>query len=396
VNIVKLSWRSIQNNALRSTIIFTMILLIAGMLTFTLLIIYGAHASFRSGIERLGADVLVFPEGTETQVQSALFMGATVEAWMPAENLRLVRDIPGVKQASPQLYLASLANAPCCSTEMFIMAFEPESDFTITPWLAVNLDHPLALDQAIGGSKVFIPYGEETIRIYGTDIDLLANLEPTGTGLDATLFLTFETAYAVAADSYTLAIKPLEIPDNNVSAILVQVEPGTDPRITALQIMNQIPAITAIPAQSLFLTYRQQAERLQGISLMFLGVSAVLTLILLSLVFSMGISQRQREIGILRALGANRRAIWGYLYLEAALLALGGGMTGIVLTSYGVYLFHNLIVASLGVAFLFPLFPLLLGMAGFGLVLISVGIGLAILVPVARISRLDPGIAMQG
>jgi putative ABC transport system permease protein len=251
VSLFKLAWRSIQNNTFRSSAIFIVIMVIAGMLTFTMLIVNGVNESLRFGTDRLGADILVLPEGTEAQVESALLMGATVDAWMPAQNLARVRNIPDVKNASPQLYLASLANAPCCSSEMFIMAFEPETDFTITPWLAANLDHPLALDQAIGGSNVFVPYGEENIRIYGTDIALLANMEPTGTGLDATLFLTFDTAFAVARESYTLAIKPLEIPEQSVSAILIQVEQDIDPRITALQIMNEIPVVTAIPSQNL-------------------------------------------------------------------------------------------------------------------------------------------------
>jgi putative ABC transport system permease protein len=159
VSIFKLAWRNIQNNAFRSTILSICIMMIAGMLTFVMLIVHGINESLRFGTDRLGADILVLPEGTEAKVQTALFMGATVDAWMPRENVERIRDFPGVKMVSPQLYLASLANAPCCSSEMFIMAFEPETDFTVTPWLEGNLDHPLGFEEAIGGSNVFVPYG---------------------------------------------------------------------------------------------------------------------------------------------------------------------------------------------------------------------------------------------
>jgi putative ABC transport system permease protein len=328
-------------------------------------------------------------------VQSALFMGATVEAWMPTEYLARIREFPGVEQASPQLYLASLANAPCCTSEMFIMAFEPESDFTVTPWLEGNLDHPLGLDEAIGGSNVFVPYGAKQLQIYGTNIDLVDNMEPTGTGLDATLFLTFETAFAVAQDSYALAIKPLEIPEQSVSAILIQVEPGVDARIVALQIMAEIPEVTAIPSQNLFQSYRQRGEQLRQVLLLLLTVTSGLSLALIGLVFSMGISQRQKEIGVLRALGASRPTVVKYLLIEAALLALGGGITGIALTTFGIYLFRNLIIAALEVTFLFPPWPVLLLGAALGLVLVSCGIFGAVLYPVIRISRLEPNQAMQ-
>jgi ABC-type antimicrobial peptide transport system permease subunit len=100
-------------------------------------------------------------------------------------------------------------------------------------------------------------------------------------------------------------------------------------------------------------------------------------------------------MGVLCAMGATRQAILQYLFLEAALLALGGGGTGIVLTCFGIYLFRNLIIAYLGVTFLFPSWDLLLIIAGLGLVLVLGGIGLAVLLPVLRISRLEPGQAMQ-
>jgi putative ABC transport system permease protein len=395
VNIFQLAWRNIQNNAFRSTVLSIFIMVIAGMLTFAMLIVHGINESLRFGTDRLGADILVLPEGTEGKVQSALFMGATVDAWMPRKNVERIRDFPGVKMASPQLYLASLANAPCCSSEMFIMVFEPETDFTVTPWLEGNLDHPLGFEEAIGGSNVFVPYGEEKIRIYGTDIDLLANMEPTGTGLDATLFLTFDTAFAVAEESYARAIKPLEIPDQSVSAILIKVEQGIDARIMALQIMDEIPGVTAIPSQDLFLAFRERGERLRQVLLVLLVVTSGLSFSLIGLVFSMGISQRKKEIGVLRALGAKRQTVLKYLFVEAALLASGGGVSGIELTCFGIYLFRNLIIASLDVTFLFPSWSLLFTLASLGLIVVLSGIFLAVLYPVVRISRLEPNQAMQ-
>jgi putative ABC transport system permease protein len=220
-------------------------------------------------------------------------------------------------------------------------------------------------------------------------------MEPTGTGLDATLFLTFDTAFAVAQESYTRAIKPLEIPDQSVSAILIQVEQGIDARIMALQIMDEIPGVTAIPSQDLFLSFREQGERLRQVLLVLLVVTSGLSLALIGLVFSMGISQRKKEIGVLRALGANRQTVLIYLFVEAALLAFGGSVSGIALTSFGIYLFRNLIIASLDVTFLFPSWSLLFILAGLGLVVVLSGIFLAVLYPVVRISRLEPNQAMQ-
>jgi len=66
-----------------------------------------------------------------------------------------------------------------------------ETDFTITPWLEKTLGHDIGLGEAVGGTHVFVPEGEQNIRLYGYFVTLKANMEPTGTGLDQSMFLTF-------------------------------------------------------------------------------------------------------------------------------------------------------------------------------------------------------------
>ena len=109
-----------------------------------------------------------------------------------------------------------------------MVAFDPKTDFTIEPWLKQKLGHELRLGEAVGGSYVFTPEGEENIKLYGYFITLKGNLAPTGTGLDQTMFLTFETAQDVARISKTRAERPLEIPADSISAALVKVQPGLD------------------------------------------------------------------------------------------------------------------------------------------------------------------------
>ena len=68
----------------------------------------------------------------------------------------------------------------------------------------------------------------------------------------------------------------------------------------------------------------------------------------------MAANERRRELGVLRAMGATRRFVFQSLLTEAGLLALAGGMTGILLTVAVVYLFRKLIMVSLGIPFLLP------------------------------------------
>ncbi len=54
--------------------------------------------------------------------------------------------------------------------------------FTVTPWLQDKLHGGLAQGEAVGGTYVFVPEGEQNIKLYGYYVTLKGNLEPTGTG----------------------------------------------------------------------------------------------------------------------------------------------------------------------------------------------------------------------
>jgi putative ABC transport system permease protein len=113
-----------------------------------------------------------------------------------------------------------------------------------------------------------------------------------------------------------------------------------------------------------------------GISLLVGGIG-IMNIMLVS------VTERTREIGILKALGATRRDILVQFLLEAALLSLLGGIVGIVLG----------LLAGMGIASLIPNFPpahvpvwIMLAAAGFS-ALVGVVFGIA---PASKAAGLDP------
>jgi len=113
-----------------------------------------------------------------------------------------------------------------------------------------------------------------------------------------------------------------------------------------------------------------------GISLLVGGIG-IMNIMLVS------VTERTREIGILKALGATRRDILVQFLLEAALLSLLGGLVGIVLG----------LLAGMGIAALIPNFPpahvpvpVMIAAAGFS-ALVGVVFGIA---PASKAAKLDP------
>ncbi len=199
MNILALTIKNIKGNALRNLVIFLCVLGIASLFSTTTLIVRGAENSLKKGIERLGADLLVAPEGAEQKVETALLMGKPTKVWMSADYLQKISGVPGVAYVSPQIYLQSLYGASCCAvSETFLVVYDPDTDFVVTPWLKRTLGRGLAKGEIVGGNYIFVPPGEKFIKLYGYNLTLRGNLEPTGTGLDQTIFLTVETALDVA------------------------------------------------------------------------------------------------------------------------------------------------------------------------------------------------------
>ncbi len=396
MNATRLALASIGGHAFRSAAVVLCALLVAGFALFTTLLMRGAGESLQLAIDRLGADIIVVPAGAEEGVETALLMGNPTQSWMPDEVAAKLAALEGVRAVSPQLYLATLTGAACCSvSNMFIIAYDPATDFTIRPWLEKRLVDGLDRGEVVAGQHISATEGDQNISVYGYLVTLKANLEPTGTGMDQTMFMSFDTARDIARLSKTQADKPLVIPERSISAALVKLQPGADSQDVAVRILQAMPGVVPIEAGDLFQSYRRQLTGLLRTMLVTLALTFALSLLLLGLVFTMASNERRRELGVLRAMGATRRYVFGSLLAEAAILGVIGAAAGIALVFLVVTLFQRLIIVSLGIPFVVPSLPELLAFGAVGMALTVVAVGVAAVYPALRVSRQEPASAMR-
>ena len=228
-SLIALALHNLADNELRSWLLGLCAFAVAALAVTTVLVVRGAQESLHLAADRLGADVVVVPRGAATQVDGALLMGTVSKTWLPSPDVARIAAVPGVAVASPQLYLESLSHASCCAvSHLFIVAYDPTTDFTVGPWLHEPRRCPWPRTGG-GWLRVTVPVNHN-IMLYGYTMWMRGKLEPTGTNLDQTLFVTLPTAYAMARNSHTTAVRPLVIPRDSVSSVMVKVRPGQDPQ----------------------------------------------------------------------------------------------------------------------------------------------------------------------
>ena len=385
--------RGLKGRQFRSLLIGFFILVLTGFLLTTTVILRGMEESLRTGMERLGADIVVIPYDMTEQAQKEVLTGRLTKGdSMPADHVRRIMEMEAVERASPQLYLRTIMGSPYSTAdELFIVAFAPETDFTILPWLKDKLLEPLGIRDAIGGALINKIDPSEHVLVNGYELTLVGKLTPTGIWFDHTLFVTFETA----RDMIAKGTVPGEVSADTITNITVDLKPGYDAARTATEMLMVAPGVWPVQAIKLMTALAAQRAGLIQSLFLALGIIWALAVVLTGFVFSLIVNERRREIGMLRAAGASRNFIFRLFLTESGILAIGGGVAGIILSMSLLYFLRSWLMSALEIKVLLPSLP--------GLVVFIIGCFLialvlvfpALLYPAIRASRLDPAVAMR-
>jgi putative ABC transport system permease protein len=213
-----------------------------------------------------------------------------------------------------------------------IVAYNPETDFIINPWLQESLGRPLDLGEAIAGFGTSENLGLGLLDIEATIFDnrfkIVGVLEQTGTGLDHALFMTEENLQNIIESGKS----PLK--KGEISIIFTKLKKGYDPDFVGRVLEGEIPEVDVVARSDMGGKFISTLADINKIFLLTTFLASLLTTFLVWAIFSAIANERSKEIGIMRALGAKESHIVKLYLIEILVLGLLGSAIGVLAGTY--------------------------------------------------------------
>ncbi len=340
-------------------------------------------SSMRSGIgrmkERLGADLMIVPAGQQEKTEKLLLTGNPEFSYLSRGLEKVAKNTKGVDKTTSQFYFSSVS-ADCCSTRVQLIAFDPETDFAVLPWLNREEMEKTKNGQVLIGADV-IPQSDHRIKFYGQEHPVAGKLSRTATGLDQSVFMTRDTMNRILRDAKKKGFHFLSPEDKGkVSAVLIKAEEGTSLDKIETTIAKKATAegedIDIVRTQKVIGTVSAQYDFFDQVIRFLEGVLMIVSSLMLFLIFSFSFRERKKEFAVLRIVGVTTRRIRRLTRTQGVLISLIGGLGGIITGAVILFPFRVLISDALKVPLITP--PVLF-VAGVALValLITILLGAA-------------------
>jgi putative ABC transport system permease protein len=173
----------------------------------------------------------------------------------------------------------------------------------------------------------------KSIDVRGKKYEVVGIMEKTLTAPDSTVMMTFSDAQQIVYNDLPDIAKRQLKPEELASAFTVYPKKGVDPNVLAEKITKEVPTVKGMGPK----VFKDQVEAAtKMLNQILYGIAAISLIVgALSVIntMTMSISERTKEIGIKKAVGAKTWNILTEYLTEAGLIGLFGGLLGVALGS---------------------------------------------------------------
>ena len=402
--LIKEALRSITTNKIRSFLTMLGIFIGVGAVIAMMSIGEGAQNSITNAMSALGTQTLYLSPGNFTEnVRNAQSL--------TNDDVAAVAALDCVEIAAPTvsqnaMLSQSNGNTVSASVTGIVPGYQTVGNYTIAQGSFIsqeNIDRKemvtvigSEINKSLFGSENSSSVGE-TVRIMGQPYRVIGILEKKGsstlgTSQDQTVFIPLSTAQSRlmtrqknSVSQVSILVKSsykLEDAENAIKSLLQDrhgIFEGNPNDFTVMNVQDIVDAVGDIMS-----TFTLFLGGVAAISLLVGGIG-IMNIMLVT------VSERTREIGLRKALGAKNGDILAQFLVESSVISLVGGLLGIV---FGLLLAFGIarIAAMTGTQLDITINPVII----IGATLFSIAVGLFFGVyPANQAAKLDPVIALR-
>lgn len=397
--------KSLFANKLRSSLTMLGIIIGVGSVITLMSVGRGAEASITSTLEGMGTN-LVYVASKTPGVEGLAAMQMAAYSFTMDDVKDIAERVPSVTAVAPTIENYVEVATGDESTVAFVQASTPEFEYVLNYPVAEGQffteRHVASRDMVVvvGSDVAEDLFGDgevvgQKVKINGRQFTVIGVLEEKGGQM---MGVSMDSVIVVPITTYQARLFPGRTVrgEDAVQQIAVQIETVDVADIVSADITELLTKRHRITEEGkedfLIMTQEQMlgiVQQITGIFTVVLGAIASISLIVGSIgimnIMLVSVTERTREIGIRKAVGAKRRDILVQFLLEAAMLSLSGGAIGII----GGWLLSLLIsrIDAGGISLNAVVSPDIVILA----ISVSVFIGLASgIYPAMRAARLNP------
>ncbi len=281
----------------------------------TLFALLSFSAGISTALERelnsLGAHIIILPVGCPYSLTLSLMQGADTIEYINETSLADFRAVDNVDIAAPAVVGRAKVNGaltPVYGTDIQTAALK-HWDLSTFDGAVIGSKAAADLRLSVGDTITVSLYAPITIPVAGI-------LPVTGGRDDTFVFLPLADAQRV------LALQ------GKLSAVLVRtadVSRVSETRMT----LGHMMGVQAIPPSEVFDTLVGILATVRQTMILIAGIAIAVGVFTTMNTMIMSVQERRREIGLLRAVGATRREVFGLFLAESVTVSAIGGLVGL-------------------------------------------------------------------
>lgn len=339
------TYRALTANKVRSSLTTLGIVIGIASVISMVSIGQGAQGVIQSSIEGLGSNLLTIFPGVVQPGRGIVSSGRGSAQSLKSEDVAVLRQVEGVAAVAPELsrrfqIVSQVGN----NTNSTVFGVGPEyvgvRNLKIGDGVFINENQLRSMGRvaALGATAAKDLFGEadpigKTVRIGGINFKVIGLLEAKGGtgfgGQDDAVFVPLSTMQKILVGDNYLSTISVSVADKELMAqvkdeitFVLAVKHRVDPAEPDFSIISQADILGTL--NQVTTTFTMFLAFVAGISLLVGGIG-IMNMMLTT------VTERTREIGLRKAIGAKKLDISRQFLAEALMLTFTGGLIGIIL-----------------------------------------------------------------